>query len=353
MDNTLIQQGYFNVGATLAQRIIPVRAGFDWVKVVNYTEYGATSANAGIEFFWQTGMPQGSAIVKYHNSSTTMLSALFTLNQGGIYYQDTSVQTPETVVTGTTIDHATGIFTAASHGYATGDVVRVTGTTTGMYQVQGIDFTITRLGANTFSLTNLLTTPAAFVNATAFSVRRIPFNPIYYPRRRVITAVQAGTVLTTQTLVTMSVTHGYTVGQEVRVNIPSVWGISGLYGVLGVIRAIGEADSNGYTNTITLDIPTSSWSGTFAWPVSTLMPFTYAEIVPVGENVDATIHGATAAGVDTGPLNPNLLDDATRNTAAINLVLGTGNGTISGPAGKTAGSPGDLVFWMAGKNYLI
>ena len=141
----------------------------------------------------------------------------------------------------------------------------------------------------------------------------------------------------------MSVTHRLTVGQVVAITIPSVWGVT-LPRTTGVITRINEADSNGFTNTITVNIPASSWSGTFAWPAITSLPLTYAEVVPVGENVDATILDASG-----NPLNPNLLNGATRNTAALYLVLGTGDGTVTGPAGDT----GDEIYWMAGKNYLI
>ena len=65
--------------------------------------------------------------------------------------------------------------------------------------------------------------------------------------------------------------------------------------------------------------------------------FHFARLLPSGKSMKKAV-----------ALSGPILGDASYNQAAINLVLGTGNGTISGPAGKTAA---DVMYWKAGRSF--
>jgi hypothetical protein len=135
--------------------------------------------------------------------------------------------------------------------------------------------------------------------------------------------------------VTLSVTHGYTVGQQISFVIPTVtalaFGMTELDGTEATIVAIGQADVNGFTNTITVDVDTTGFTA-FAFPLTTDPGFTPAQVIPVGEN--------TATALNYGQ---NILADATVNTGNIGIQLMAG-------AASPAGSQGDVIYWVAGKS---
>lgn len=375
MENILINQGSFQVPTTgIITQYIPVRSGFDWVKVWNYDGWAAGTANTGIEFFWQKGMPLGSALAKWVNGSAAINAGILT--SGGISFADSSITTPEAPLAGTTIARASNVATTTPvNGYAVGDIVRLYSITGGVSQIAGIDFTVSAVGANTFTIGNLSLSatdnPTFTSDGSAFVVRRIPWNPYYYPRNRTIVNFQAATVAGSigQWLITLSVTHGYTVNQMVRINIPSIYGVT-CTNMQGVITAIGQTDTRTAitsTNTITVAFPASAnpvgssvfVTGTFIWPAIGV-PLQLAEVTPIGDFSDSTyVTGTSPTSVYGIPLQYYLALDATRNDAALYLVLGTGGATnsggaytatITGPAGEAANS---TIYWQAGKNYLI
>jgi hypothetical protein len=124
----------------------------------------------------------------------------------------------------------------------------------------------------------------------------------------------------------MSVTHGFTVGQAVRIKVPAAYGMTEIDNLIGNITAISTAN-----NTITVDIDSSTFTA-FAFPATADVPFTPALVVPVG--MDAT--GSTA----------NSLDDATDNVSFLGIELGAG---IDGPAGSSS----DVIYWRAGKSFSV
>jgi len=144
-------------------------------------------------------------------------------------------------------------------------------------------------------------------------------------------------------IVTLSVTHAFTVGQVVRFVVPTVtanaYGMTQLNGLAGNIIAINQADVNGFTNTITVDIDVSSF-GAFAWPLTTDPFSTPAQVVPVGEQM--------AVAVNPNPVlypnGVNILGDSEINLGYIGI-------TLQGGAGFPGGANNDVLFWVAGKSY--
>lgn len=323
--STIIQQGKFTSDGTATQ--IAIRSDVDWMEVINYTQMATQQTpGRGVKFEWQRGMAAGTGVefTKADGADTLQGEVMAS---GGFTLLDTSDQTPGAAVTGTTITKAAPpVCTATAHGFQTNDIVRIYSSDT-MDQINGLEFSVTRTGANTFTLTNMNTNTANFTQTAAFSARKIPFNPQFYPRNRVITRISAAS----SAIVTMAVTHGFTAGQKVRLKVPSDFGMVQADNVTATITAIGAADVDGYTNTITLDLDTSAFTA-FAWPASSAAPLTFAQVVPIGEAASESY--------------ANLLDDATDNQSVIGMELGGG---VDGPAG----SSNDVIYWKAGKSVAV
>jgi len=356
MAETIIQQGSFRVttvgthaASTIYPVTIPCRVDPDWVEVYNYTQFGTTDQYAGVKYYWQKGMTSGAALAEYHGAASSVTNA-YLMTSGGIYVVDTSATSPlstNIIDTGTsnsttptvTTSVTTGLF--GSSATTMGAIVRFSNATGVLpSNLCGFDYEIG-------TLTSGVSFVLRYAAATAFAVSTgatgkytvLPYDPIYYPRNRYILNIQgAATTGTTNTIrVTTSVSHGYTVGQEIRLKVPSVFGPKELNDVIGTVTA---APTMG---TFDLDVVSNTLSTAFVFPAATLVPFTFAQAIPVGEDTAA----ALTAGV-------NILGDATYNQAAINIVLGTGMGAtvISGPAGFNGhATTGDVIYWKAGKSF--
>lgn len=346
MDNTIIQQGRFISDGGV--KTLPIRSDVDWMWIYNYTQIGAAAASTGYKFYWQRGMANGTGIEYQSNAGSTAVNML-TLASGGFSLIDSAnyVLPARAALTAITAANPP-VITSAGHGLSVGDVVRFSNLDN-QPQIAGIDFTVTAVGA-TFTVGNI--NLANSVASTSGFWRKIPFDPIYYPRRRTVTYVSSA-ANTAHAKIYMSVTHGFTVGQEIRLNFPGgsdVWGnFAQLDGRIATIVGVNEAragnepNNGGVANNIVVDIDVSglgAWNtfgagGNQGYPASTQVPFTPAQVVPVGED--------TAAALD---LNANILDDATVNTAYLGMQLGAG---VDGPAGQA----NDVIYWVAGKSFSV
>lgn len=330
--DTVIQQGRFTSDGN--SKILQIRSDVDWMKVYNYTVADADQTTAiGVEYYWQRGFAAGAGIEYKKSSAANAANLTDVITSGGFTLLDSSVQTPGALNNGSTglsaLSNATPpVATVGSTaGMTAGMVVRMYNVASGQ-QIGGMDFTI---GYNTFSGTTFsldyMVSLGAGVGGTG-SFRVIPFDPIFYPRRRYITSVTKAS----SAVVKMSVTHGYKVGQQVRFIVPAAFGMTELNGLTGNITAINTTTTSG--NTITVDIDSTGFT-TFAFPASTAVPISFAEVVPVGENTATALN----AGVD-------ILTDATVNTAYIGMLLGAG-------ANSPAGQANDVIYWVAGKSFSV
>jgi hypothetical protein len=325
MDGTILQQGVFTSNG--ATTILKLRSDVDWVKVVNYTEWSDTNSGHGVEYYWQRGLAANDGFITYHPAAdhTLAVSTAEAEDVPGFTLIDSSVQIPGPKVAYTAVSGAAVpvVSTGDTSYLSDGCIVRMFNGV-GCQQLGGIDFTVDVTGANaTFSLLYMSQIAAAATPGANAFYRLIPFDPIYYPRRRYISAISAAA----NAVVKMTVTHGYEVGQIVRMVVPAAYGMVEMNGLQGTIIAI-----NTNTNTITLDIDSSGFTA-FAFPLTTAVPFTPAEVVPLGEDT---------AFANSVPVND--LTDATVNTAYIGIQLGAG---VMSPAG----SDDDVIFWVAGKSF--
>lgn len=327
MDNTIIQQGRFT--ATGSAVTLQIRSDVDWMAVYNITVGAASQTTAvGVKYYWQRGFPSAAKWTTFKSNAANAANLEQYITSAGFTLVDSSVQTPGVLnATITAISNASipVVSNSGTNGLSAGDVVRLINVAGGQ-QLGGFDFTVgyNTLTSGTFSLDYM----SQIVAATTGSWRKISFDPLFYPRRRFITKISQAA----QAVVTLSVTHGYKVGQEVRMVVPAAYGMVEMDGILATIVAINTTTTSG--NTITINVDSSAFTA-FAWPLTAAVPFTAAETVPVGEDTGF----ALSAGVD-------ILTDATLNTGYIGMIL---TGGINNPGGAAS----DVLYWVAGKSFSV
>lgn len=310
-------------------KLLDIPCDLDYMEVINYTQMATQQATGrGVKFEWFRGMASDTGIEIKKSDNTDVLNGV-TLTSGGFTLVDSSSQLLGPAYTGsgiTNVPQPVVTLTSTSTGLTAGDVVRVTNTTSAR-QIAGMDFTIGTVtvgGTTTFPLQYMGAPGSA---ATAVTVRKVLFQPEFYPRNRFITAITQAV----QAVVTMSVTHDLTVGQRVVFNIPDDFGMTQLNGVRARIVAINTTN-----NTITIDVDTSAFTA-FAFPTSASVPFTFPQVIPFG---DAPLTLLNPLG------NQSVLDGSTRNTAFRGMRLAAG-------AQSPAGSASDVIYWKALKSSQI
>lgn len=336
-------QGRFTSDGT--PKFIPLRTDVDWIFVRNQTVSYATGADTGAEFYWQRGdlNGQGTIYIKTVNTEALQVGQIG-VNEG-FFLTNTAltVPGPSTALTGISAGggghnspqvatgDTQGLPVAAVVGnHNPAGIVRIFNTV-GARQLGGIDFSVANVVNNTsFDLIYMNQIAAAVPGAGTYRV--IPFDPIYYPRRRFISKISQAN----QAIVTLTVTHGYAVGQKVRLIVPEItaqrYGMTALNDKLVTIVAVNQPDADGATNTITIDVDTNGLTA-FAFPLTTDPAFTPAQVVPVGEDT---------AQANSAIVNP--FSGATFNTAQLGILLQAG--TLS-----PAGVDGDVITWVAGKSF--
>lgn len=329
-NGTIIQQGFFT--STGAPVTLQIRSGVDWIETLNYTQIVAGSVATGYEFQWQLGMPNGTAIESQSNGAGTAVFTVPVAAPGGFTIVDSSTNFLGAAVATTAATNAVQpvVATPSTVGLSAGSVVRLYNNgavgPAGQPALQGMDFTIDTIVANTsFRIANALANAPGAAGTQGY-YRIVNFPSIFYPRNRFIVNITQAA----QAVVTTSVNHGFTVGQTVRFNVPvnsqgnALYGMAQINGLLGNIVAVTAS-------TFTVDINTNDFN-TFVIPSAALIgpgAFTQAQVIPVGED---------------SVIAPNNLGDATVNTAFIGVVLAAG---ADSPAGQNA----DVIYWKAGKSF--
>lgn len=305
--------GTFSTTATLAPVTISIPSGYNDIELINLSDIMTVTNTPAVvvKAFGNSSMPNHSSITLSGTGAGYGLNTAANITSGFSFVPDSGDQTPgAATVAGAGITAATPAVITSASTAGIGDIMRVY-STTGMLQIAGWDFTNTTAAGATQTITNL---PAgggagelAFAApATSVIARVIPFNPRYYPVTRRITNIGLGVVTT----ILMSVTHQFTVGQAVRIKIPTGYGTTQLNGQIGTITAIGAA-LTGSTNTITLNINSVGMTA-FTFPTSAVAALgaDVPEIIPVGEAVSVAY--------------ANFLGDATTNVSATGVVIDTG-----------------------------
>lgn len=321
MDGTIIQQGRFTSTGEVTE--IQVRSDIDWMEIRNDTiALAAQTTAVGVEYYWQRGMETDTGWEYKKSDATNATDLIESLTSGGFTLLDTSGSPLDTLnATITAISNAAipVVTNSGTNGLVAGDIVRLINVASAQ-QLGGFDFTVgnNTLSSTTFSLDYM----SQVVAGTTGSWRRIKFDAQFYPRRRFATVITQAD----NAVITLSVTHGFTAGQAVRLVVPAAYGMTEMNGLLANITAVSTAN-----NTITVDINSTAFTA-FAWPLSAAVPFTAALVVPVGETADGTF--------------ANDLSDATDNQSFIGMQLAAG-------ADSPAGAADDVIYWKAGKSFSV
>lgn len=318
MDGTIIQQGQFT--STGANVTLNIRSGVDWIEIINFTQIAANAAATGYQFQWQLGMPNGIGIEAQSNGAANAVNLIATAANSFVLV-DTSSNPNGAAIAVTAVTNVVRpiVSTGNTAGLSAGDVVRLINIAN-LPNLSGYDFTIDTIVANTsFRIANALANAPGAVGGAGF-YRKIKFDPIFYPTHRFIVNISQAA----QAVVTTSVNHGYTVGQELRMQVPAAFGMIEMDGLLVNVVAVTNS-------TFTIGVDSTGFTA-FRFPLPAAVPFTPALVVPVGEEANALNS------------DPNLLTDATVNTAFIGIILAAGQ---NGPAGQN----NDVIFWKAGKSF--
>ena len=303
---------------------LDIPSGYTEIELTNITDIGSAAANSNVMRAWgSSSMAAGSAFyAPKTNGAATNALTVSTTTGGFTFLDDSGLQTPGAANTGiTSVSQANPavVALASTTGFANTDVVRIY-STTAMLEIAGWDFTIAALIANTSFTLAYLDASGFAAAASAGTIRRIPFDPRFYPSNRRITGISAAT----SAVITLNVTHGFTAGQAVRIKVPSDFGMIEMDNLVGNITAISTAN-----NTITVDIDSSAFTA-FAFPTSAIAGagVEAPQVTPLGETANNTF--------------ANNLDDATDNQSITGVIVGT-----------TIQTSGSLYQWVARRGQAI
>lgn len=273
----VIDGGSFTSDASVARQIVQISDEPDMICVRNRTAWGDDAAETSVESWWRKGMNQDAAQTTDQAVTSGILSSEAVTSGGFRVYNTFSPPTysADTVSGITAADPAVLSVDSSTGSVVVGDVVRVTNST-GMLQISGYDFEATAVSTDT-SITLNIDTQNEAAAATDGEVRLI-IPGKFYPRWRYIVPLSsaAGITQATSAVVSCSVAHDFTVGEKVRLHVPSAYGMTEANNALATVTAIG-------TYTVTLNLDTSGFTA-FSLPTSAVYSagVTPAIIAPAG-----------------------------------------------------------------------
>ncbi len=347
---TQITSGSFTSTASTPY-FLPLQQHVSYFKLVNATKMASYTSARITNAEWWDYMVNGIA---YVDAPTTITGPLNTnavirtqLAQNGFTIFNAANPVLGPVISGASfVPGTTTVFTAAAHGFQVGDNVRIYNLPTAP-QMGGLLMTVTAVTTNTF--TTLFNSSAALTST--FSVQKVgnvnlPNSALYYPQNRAIASI----TLANPMVVTTLVQQNYQVGDVVRFQIPTVFGIqqlvsgpSGLplqFTVSAVNNAVG-------TQTVTFANVNSSAYTAFAWAVAANYPYGLPIMVPQGEG---NTNNFVPPGPAPSPLpyaNQNILGFARQNLGANGILIGAGDGTAAASTGGLIGAAPEVFYWEA------
>lgn len=308
---SLIAQGSFTSNGEVRNIELPQEPHYFVIR--NRSQWGNTP-NDRVESTWFYNYSAGQSTGLLEDGAGALTAAADAANGDGFTFINLGNQDPGNLVaTGTAITAANPAVVSDANTPNVGDIVRIFNTT-GMFQIAGMDFTVTAVTPGVSYTLGYLDASGFAAAATNADYRVIPAK-YYTPYRRHITKITQAA----NAVITFGVTHNFVVGDKVRINVPDAYGMTQINGLLGEITAVS-------TSTITLDIDSSAFSA-FAFPTSAIaasgVSFPFVNIV-----------GEVATKFDN-PL---------RNTGYYAMKLGT----------SVVGSNTDVMDWMAfARDYTI
>lgn len=365
-----IAKGHFT--STGFAQVINLPFQPDAIEIINYTAAAAMTDDFVPFGWWDVSMGQGFAVIE-RSTGAALVSDVIIANGFSTFSAGLSLQYgPVYQHTGSTdfdISKAATptVTTTTNHNLETGDVVIFSNlaqtSTTGMQQMAGIPFMVTRTGATTFTIN----WDASGSNYTAFntatstnnvgSFKKVLYPALYFPGDIYISGITTGTTTTVST----TSQHNYVVGQEVGFRIPLAWGPfqlnelpdvlipgSPIYGyVVSVTNAqnfVVNINSTGFTafnaNQPFLgnrtfpqviaagDVNTGGVSISAGSPLYPSPQFTYASV-----NDSSTINGPAIKG-------------AFVNNTSQGFIIGAG-AAVGDADAHLVGAASDVIYWRA------
>lgn len=257
-----------------------------WIQGNSSGSVWESAANPGpVKYaFWQDGMADGSALTYRNTNGAATLTADF-LSSGGITPVSSAYNLygPVLGAAGSSITQAAAavVDLNAAHGLSTGDVV-ILESTTGMLQISGIPLVVTVTGANTFTVpVDSSGFAAAATNARA---KKVLYPYVLTPYISNILSITRGATTTVST----AIPHGLSVGDSVRLVIPSQWGTVEISGQQGIVTTVGS------TTSFVVAINSSSATA-FAFPTSAVAGagVSFPQVIPFGDAASAFDLSAT------------------------------------------------------------
>jgi hypothetical protein len=331
-----ILRGTFTSTGVNKALYLPMRP--DTIEIWNKTEWNTTTNNTGVSAIGFREDNDGTAYVTASNGTTWLGK---TLTSGGFTFFTANTPTFGAIKTVTSITQANpAVVTVTAHGYQTGDVVWLYGTT-GMLQVAGIPYVITRTGANTFTIP--VNSSGFAAAATAGFVKQYKYPDLYIPELAYITNITQAT----SAVITTSFNHNFVVGQEVGFIVPSAWGMTQIDSAVFLQTSNGIPQQAYVTavtaNTVTININSTAFTA-FAYPTSatTALGLTFPQIYAIGDqNTGYSLNSSGQVpylGVTNGIIGiPGAFAANTRH----GVIVGTGDGTTIIHANN------DIVAWRA------
>lgn len=273
----LISMGSFtSTGAAVSIQLDP---GCNYFYLKNRTQWGQ-SANPAvvIQAEWFSNMANGSAYAITNSAAGSNVMVADAITSNGFTLID-----PDNPITYAAVPLANPAFTQASqavfstlgavaHNLSVGNLVVLTDLT-GARQYASVFYTVAAVPtASTFTL--LLNT-VGVTQATAGFVQRVGTLLPFMPRQRTITGITNAA----SAVITLAAASGLVVGEYIRIYVPTAFGMPQMNGQLALVTAVNATP---LVNSITVDINSTGF-GTFAFPASATVPFTFPQIVPVGE----------------------------------------------------------------------
>src|SRR5271170_5570285 len=280
----------------------------------NQTNQGSTATPGVVKkSTWFNGMAADSAFVVQNtagaatDTSSVITSGGFTAIDGGALELGPSI-----LITSITQANPAVVTTGTPHGLTTGDIVGFYNVT-GMQQISTLFVVVTVTGASTFTIQ--LNTTGFAAPATAGFIRKVNKYSNWVPPAIVITNITQAN----PGVVTTSVPNGYATNDIYRLILPQIAGLA--------TAAWGMSQLNEVQVTITVLTPTTFSVGidttaftAFNFPPSGNVPFSFPEVIPVGE-----------FGV--------ALTDSVDNTASFGVHFGS----------AVAGATNDVIWYRAMK----
>ncbi len=305
--NNIVQGSYTSDGAARDVYIPCGVSSFSlFVQGSNLGDNWNSVANPGVlkKAVWLRGMANGTALATYNTAGAATDQSTFVATDGF-----TPILPSTQTIYGTTAivsvsQAGAAVVTANGHGLQTGDLVRLTNVTN-MQQISSLVFTVTRTGANTFTVP---IDTSAFANPGAGGLVRRVQPDEFNPRTLTITGISQAV----NAVISVATAHTYTVGAKIRIHVGPAFGMTQIDGLLGNVTAVGAAS-------ITVDIDTTGFTA-FAYPTSAIAAagVTFPQVNPVGET-------------------PLILTNSIRNSDFNSMHIGA----------TVCGANGALVLWEA------